>query len=170
LDQDASITECKLCGKRAKLVKAHIIPEAFYREVRGAQPGYLDTMMELPVSGSGYAKRRPVGPYDSQLVCRSCEELFQLWDEYAARILIHDFDSHFPIEAIDGRPRRVGRDLDYAKFKLFVISLLWRIAATNLDSLRGCPLGRTWQSPPTVFGAAIQGTRTCLPWRSRIGY
>jgi hypothetical protein len=55
---------CRLCRQPKKLIQAHVIPEAFFREMRvgdGAPP--------LLVKTGEYPRRSPIGVYDQTILC-----------------------------------------------------------------------------------------------------
>jgi hypothetical protein len=120
----ATIT-CKLCQQVGTGVKAHIIPEAFFR----AAPGYDEKLPLITNQVAGSPPRRsPNGIYDPELVCEQCEGRFLPWDTYAAELLLN----RLPVEQeghLEGR--EVFVEVDYHRLKLFFISLLWRASATS---------------------------------------
>jgi hypothetical protein len=65
---------CKLCGADTRLVKAHIIPEAFYRDIKDQRDAPLRM---LGTDADEYVRRSQTGEYDGEIVCRDCEDLFQ---------------------------------------------------------------------------------------------
>jgi hypothetical protein len=121
---------CKLCGANANLVDAHIIPVSFFRAInRGGGP--LQLVSNDPTK---FPKRAPIGVYDQNLVCNSCEERFGPWDSYAADLLINRRDGVFiPFVSADGKipPATMAVDIDFPKMRLFVLSLLWRAASST---------------------------------------
>lgn len=79
---------CKGCNKDTKLVKSHIIPESFYRVLRGKE----ETLKLVPTDHEQYPKRAPIGVYDPRILCGDCESLFKEVDDYAANVLINHID------------------------------------------------------------------------------
>src|SRR3954470_151131 len=75
---------CRLCEQQKKLIKAHIIPEGFFRRLREGNKA------PLLVSERDYVKRSPIGIYDSGILCANCDGIFALWDDYAQQILSPD--------------------------------------------------------------------------------
>ena len=63
---------CKSCGQARKLVKAHAIPEAFFRELNN------DGMAPIVITNrpGEFSKRAPIGIYDKTILCSDCESLF----------------------------------------------------------------------------------------------
>lgn len=126
------VSPCKLCGIDGRLVDAHIIPAAFFRDLHTAGGGGppLEIVANDP---KVYPKRAPIGVYDQGLVCDACERRFGPWDTYAAELLIQGRDTAFRPVVIEGRyaPAIVADGVDYHRFRMFVLSLLWRAAASS---------------------------------------
>jgi hypothetical protein len=113
---------CQYCREDKRLIKAHIIPEAFFRRIRGEQ----NSLRLISNKENEYSKRAPIGVYDRNILCIECERIFGTWDNYA-----QDFLNGVPQSAT---PIRYGNSIigyevpyyNYATLKLFFISLLWR--------------------------------------------
>jgi hypothetical protein len=121
------MSPCKLCGKEAPLVRAHIIPESMYpfEEVR------REPLIMVPSDPNIPRGKSRVGEYDTTLVCADCEATFAPWDEYAIRIFRSE-----PIRSsyiyVDSEARLYTLEAyDYKKLKLFFLSLLWRATESS---------------------------------------
>ncbi|MEZ5415692.1 MAG: hypothetical protein R3F03_15400 [Opitutaceae bacterium] len=68
--------------------------------------------------------------FKEKLLCKVCESLFQKWEDYFARLINQKkiLDIEYPA---DGRKWIRVDGFDYAKTKLFLISILWRIHASK---------------------------------------
>ena len=128
--------KCKFCNQNKKLIKAHIIPESFFRELAGKKgPSLLveDTPGTFP-------KRLPIGPYDKKLVCYDCEQQFGEWDDYAQDFLLKEIG----FKELKKNGDVIGYvvdQFDYVKLKLFFIYLLWRASASQLNFFQNVKLG-----------------------------
>ena len=129
--------KCLLCQEEKKLVRAHIIPRAFYRlDHTDRRPARLVTN----VSGR-HTKKVPIGIYDDGIVCEECEHLFSPWDDYAAEIFLHQWGEFRPIRG-DGKDIALVRETySYTKLKMFFISLLWRAGVSSHEMFDGIDLG-----------------------------
>jgi hypothetical protein len=118
---------CKLCGDDRPLVRAHIIPESMYPfESESREP-----LIMVPSAPDVHPGRTRRGVYDRELVCGPCEAEFSPWDDYANRLLRKEPGEH-DYTYVDGEPQvYIIRTYDYAKLKLFFVSLLWRVSESN---------------------------------------
>jgi hypothetical protein len=115
-----------LCGKDKKLVRAHIIPKSLWKPLFDEQPPQVHST--APTADD---KKSPVGVYDTGILCAQCESIFSPWDDYAQKLLLaKPTEDQYVIK--NGRKiAYVETDIDYAKLKLFFISLLWKAAVSN---------------------------------------
>lgn len=112
--------QCKLCATVGPLVeRSHVIPLWMYPYGR---------MRLLSSHSDEYQQRSPTGIY-GQFVCSSCEDKFQKWDDYAAKIL--RAESTLNTIEIKSGPIRVHDfgNYNYLELKLFFLSILWRAHA-----------------------------------------
>ena len=118
---------CRYCGEDKKLIKAHIIPEAFFRRIRGKQ----NSLRLFTNKANEFSKKSPIGVYDCNILCIECEKLFGNWDNYA-----QDFLKDVPIKAspLMDAGNVIGYEVqnyNYSLLKLFFISLLWRAGVSK---------------------------------------
>jgi len=118
---------CKGCQKEKNLVKAHIIPESFFRGLRegNSAPEIYSTAKEF------YPKRAPIGVYDKEILCDECEQIFQVFDDYVCQILINNESDLEPLNhagsVVGYRINSINND----KLKLFFLSVLWRASISK---------------------------------------
>jgi hypothetical protein len=75
--------------------------------------------------------RSPSGLYDSRIVCLSCEAQFGPWDTYGIEFLRRSL-TEFDLLMSSGSARAYApKEFNYHRFKLFVLSLLWRAHAAG---------------------------------------
>lgn len=112
---------CKFCGQEKQLCKAHIIPQAFYKDLN-IGPYFL-------ASKGKYAKKLPIGEYDNTILCAECDRRIGLYDEYASRLFLKELEnfkvSHINLYTI---PKT---HLDYTKLRKFIVSLIWRASIST---------------------------------------
>lgn len=120
---------CCLCGEDQTLVKAHIIPKAFFRLLNDGSgvPRMVSNSDDLP-----YPKRSPEGVYDEGILCEKCERKFALLDDYAATVLIHEFEKIFsPLLNGDEVVAYRSSDIDQGLLWRFMVSVLWRASVSS---------------------------------------
>jgi len=123
-----NVGSCKMCGETRPLIKAHVIPRSFFKQlIDGSGP--LKMASDKPGT---YPRTSPTGAYDNQLVCGRCEELFAPWDGYAQKLLLEPYKDSSYIKFEGQRHAYVFQDVDYRRLKLFFVSLLWR-ASTSAE-------------------------------------
>lgn len=141
--------KCKLCGSEKKLIRAHIIPEYFYKELYDTGHSFF-AFQEDQNAIKRSLKRK--GFYDLNILCKECDaKLGTQFDDYGAAILWGS--SHKKIEMIDfvsdidSRVKwREVRNADAERFKLFLLSILWRASISTLEFFKDVDLGRKHES------------------------
>ncbi len=115
---------CRFCLERRQLIEAHIIPKSFFERIRTDEPNIL-------VNESDYPKRSPQGVYDKGILCGRCDNTIGKWDQYAQEVLTMDMATFTTIvEQGIGNGAELS-EYDYAKLKLFFISLVWRASIST---------------------------------------
>ncbi len=129
--------KCHLCKNSTDFGKSHIIPESFFLSEGDA----TETPFMASNQAGNYPKRRPVGEYDSEILCKGCEKTFGAWDNYAKVLLLDEFDQ---LKIFKEGDEIIGyqRDtFDYLKLKLFFISVLWRASISKREYFKLVNLG-----------------------------
>ncbi len=128
---------CKLCRQRTDLIEAHNIPAGYFRRM----PSDQGPARVLKNNSEEFPKRAPVGIYDRNILCSTCEPRFGPWDTHAQEILTDDIHN--------GTVRKIGdkivgfeiQEYDYNLLKLFFISLAWRASVSTQPFYRRVSLG-----------------------------
>jgi hypothetical protein len=120
---------CALCGTDAKLIEAHVIPRSFHR----LDPSERRPAVMLTNVPGRHARKLRKGAYDPGIVCEPCEHRFSAWDDHAAELLIERWGEYQPLVHHNRTIGFTGPAYDYAKLKLFFISLLWRASVSTHD-------------------------------------
>lgn len=113
---------CRFCGEEKKLIKAHIIPEVFFRKIR-------DKKGLLYFTSAGRQRASPKGPYDRHILCENCERLFSKCDDYAQNFLLSEFTKEQ--YQLGSSPFVHETQYEYDLLKLFFIALLWRASVSQ---------------------------------------
>lgn len=119
---------CRLCSEDRKLVRAHIIPEAFFRVLRADG----ETPLLVTNSPDNYPKRSPIGVYDPTILCESCESRFSKIDDYGIQVFLNQFEELFQPVAHQGAPVAFrSRDTDQELLLRFLVATLWRASVST---------------------------------------
>ena len=128
---------CKGCGEDKKLIRAHIIPEAFFRGLR-----FDETPPKLITDIKGvYPRKTPIGVYDTGILCRNCEDIFGKLDDYGQAILLRSSDTVEDLKRGAELLWHAIPDVDIEYFKKFLISVLWRASVSTHDFYSKVNLG-----------------------------
>jgi len=162
-DTSRPSSTCRLCGRDRRLVKAHAIPEAFFRVFRAGGENPL-LVSNIP---DAFPRRAPIGVYDDGILCEECERTFGEVDDYGIRVLLTEFDELFQ-PVVDDSGRTVGfqsRDIDQELLLRFLVATLWRASVSTRGFYSGVRLGayesqvagitEVARPVPSVFAAAL---------------
>jgi hypothetical protein len=125
------------------LIKAHIIPACFAREIMGSHPHNLKISFD---------KVHPTqhGVFDPNILCGSCDGVLGKLDDYALEVC-----RRFPQEG--KKPGDGGFEMssiDGDKFATFVLAVLWRASITSRVEFRKVSLGPYEdEANEVIFGA-----------------
>jgi hypothetical protein len=126
--------QCKLCLKpNQELRKSHIIPEFMYQKLYDDNPKRYYTLK----IGDNNSKRIEQKGIRENLLCNSCEGLLSEYENYASETI---YAKNRKNEAVLKKANQnvtqtfflyEFENFDYAKFKLFEMSLLWRLLISS---------------------------------------
>ena len=135
---DVPMPLCRLCGNDRKLIKAHIIPEAFFRVLReGKDPPLL-------VSGTPNQppKDSPTGVYDKGILCDACELKFNRCDHYGVETLLNRLDELFkPISGQGKITIYQAKGIDQKLLLQFLLATMWRASVSTHPFYQRVKLG-----------------------------
>jgi len=128
---------CKLCGKHTKLVKSHVIPEWVYRPLYDSD----HRLIRIAANDRFPVSNRSTGEWD-RIMCQGCEDSFNKYDEYGrALIFSKPGEKTFGIQCVAAEYGVDIHGVDYARAKLFQLSVLWRAGVSERDVFSGVQLG-----------------------------
>jgi hypothetical protein len=124
---------CALCHNEGELCASHIVPEFVFAEMYDEKHRFIAASPAGPT-----ILQRPQKAWREYLLCAGCE-----------RHLNENFEAPFKRYWLDGgalsrlatQPLIVLDDVDYASFKLFHLSVLWRASVCTLNDFRTVRLG-----------------------------
>ena len=113
---------CTLCKTDTELRNSHIIPRFMHKPLFDKNGRFIESSTDATIS-----ERTTQKQLKHELLCCDCEQKIGRWENYA-RDLLYNKSSKPQVYDI----ARVFSGVDYKKFKLFQLSLLWRASVSTL--------------------------------------
>ncbi len=142
------IGKCKLCDRECELIKqSHIIPEFMYKPLYNKHHRYYEFSIQSIVKNKELTPLRNIGEFEKYILCQKCDnELLGTLESYASKILngTNKRTAETPICTNynnNGYEFSECKNIDYTKFKLFLLSILWRAHITSRDFFKNVDLG-----------------------------
>jgi hypothetical protein len=126
---------CKLCTEDKKLIKAHIVPRAFFL----LPPPTQDAAKAI--SDNDHPKRVRDGIYDMEILCGECDGKLGLLDQHAAEHLLQKGTTG-KVELGRTTFGHFYETADPEILRKFVASVAWRASISNHYFFRVVKLGR----------------------------
>ncbi|EAT13595.1 hypothetical protein HF888_09135 [Bermanella marisrubri] len=123
---------CRLCKRDCQLKNSHIIPEFLYRSLYDEKHRFYRISVEESEKSTFIQKG--VREY---LLCGDCEQRLSKYERYASTVLQGGVELTV---SRDGNLIHI-EGIDYVKFKLFSLSILWRSSISSLDIFKQVSLG-----------------------------
>ena len=120
---------CKLCGSYSKLIKqSHIIPNFMYKSLLDEGNKFFFLSLKNNIHKPQVFQ---TGVFDKYILCRTCEnELLSKLEKYSSYVLYGGRSKEDILvtnkKSLDGIRTIHVQNIDYRKFKLFVLSVIWR--------------------------------------------
>src|ERR1044071_6986550 len=128
-----SITPCILCAGPGPLRDSHILPEFVYR------PSYDKTHTAVELDTRKGRRRKRQKGFTERLLCAACEGKFSFWETYFASVWLNPKKTHRPTKLSTDLVQI--KDLHYAQFKLFHLSVIWRAGISKHPMFSNVRLG-----------------------------
>ena len=123
------MAQCKLCLQDRVLVKGHVLSDFLYDEVYDRDTHKFHQLHTDPTKRN---LTRPTGFYET-MMCHDCDNrIIGTYETYASQV----FKGGVEIVIEQLADRIVLSQLNYQKFKLFLVSLIWRCAVTVRDEFK----------------------------------
>ena len=123
---------CRLCRRNKPLRKSHIIPAFFWKPLKQEEGKFY----ALPSEADRSEFKIQDGPKEP-LLCEDCEQQLGRYENYVRQVIYSepaDGDYGFRITSCDEGVQISG--LDYGRFKLFQLSVLWRAHISTIEFYR----------------------------------
>lgn len=124
--------ECQLCLQNKSLKNSHIIPKWCFRLFWDNGKCLITRYDENP------SEEVVQGGLKEHLLCQECEALFSTWELHAKE----KFFEQAQTARLGSEVAVIVSGLDYAKFKLFQLSVLWRAGVSTLPFFASVRLGQ----------------------------
>lgn len=88
------------------------------------------------------ATHRPTGIYDQYILCNECDnEVIGSLESYASKNFYDNKNIELTVEENEHIINLMFKDIDYKKFKLFLVSILWRASVSKHKMFNEVTLG-----------------------------
>lgn len=146
--------KCRLCLEERYLEKSHVIPRTFWKRILEGGSFFFQTSTQKDVP-----TRRAAYQQWEYLLCSRCEDRFKEYEDYIVLALFH------------GKGVRIVRDgnvltcsgFDYAKTRLFQLSILWRASISSLPFFKNVALGPHEERIRCMLNVGDAGLQTHYP-------
>lgn len=139
---DQNIGLCKLCQNEDTLCqKSHIIPKKIWDYVKGEEKNaWIFTKENKPSQTQN-------GLHEPNILCNCCEQIIGSYEKYGQELIKklenNQYDSNIIMK--DKIKYFQINDYDYINFKLFLLSILFKISISNQDFYSNLSLGK-WEN------------------------
>lgn len=138
---------CKLCNNEKKLIKAHIIPEFLYKDMKDAKNTFYEMTYSFEDKPSK-TKKVQTGVFDKNILCSDCDNnILGCYDKYAKESIYGKIKldkaprcDNFK-NPNDGLEYTICKNIDYRLKKNFLLSMLWRSSITSQPLFENVELG-----------------------------
>lgn len=160
---------CRLCNRTATLVNSHVLPEFLFKPCYDQK--HRARQVALPEFQRAFLQKG----HRERLLCLDCEVLFSRYERYFSEVWYGPRRKR-PLVAPALGFRVSG--LDYARFKLFHLSILWRAGVSSRDEYKRVSLGPhteriaahflredpgpAWEYPLGAMALVVPATRRLL--------
>jgi len=123
--------------KSTELIKAHIIPEGFGRDIRGDGPNFV-----ISRHRTGQAKPQ-LGEYDAGILCAACDGKLGVFDDYALQVC-RNFNANYRDvdEKVFNMPDVFEMpEIDGETLALFFLAVIWRASISTRPNFRVVEIG-----------------------------
>ena len=126
--------ECRICLKQGNSCNSHIVPEFFYEQMNLYDEKHRFNVLSTEPDKHRSTEQKGIR---ERLLCKKCEGTFSAWEDHARRVLY----GGECIEITTNDPKGIECTVDYAKFKLFQLSILWRVGISSRAGFSSVELG-----------------------------
>ncbi len=119
---EIATTKCKLCFEERDLENSHIISEFWYKPLYDEKHRF-HVLSTAPEDKNVFEQKG----IREKLLCHDCEQYFSRLEDYVRKV----FYGGVGVWIKNDRNKILINGIDYTKFKLFQLSLLWRASVSS---------------------------------------
>ncbi|OGU81657.1 MAG: hypothetical protein A2W11_00435 [Ignavibacteria bacterium RBG_16_35_7] len=119
-----------MCQKNRKLCKSHVIPEFLYKAI------YDDKHRANEITIEPFKKKFIQKGYYEELLCKECEEKISRLEKYCKENFFDNIPQNIKTREYE------ADNLDYNKFILFHLSILWRASISSRKEFKNVRLDK----------------------------
>lgn len=123
---------CQFCLTETKLIEAHIIPKWAFKSL---YPDPKDRSEPLILVEKGSVKKRPIGPYDPNILCSKCDNFFSIYEGYAKKVFFEMPRKNYSTLS------QIVENANIDKVKIFLLSVIWRASISSRPEFQDVTLG-----------------------------
>jgi hypothetical protein len=139
--------KCRLCGNvKLLLNKSHIIPDSLYKYVFNLDHSLIKFESHKKNPYIPNYTRHYNGEFEGGILCQNCDNVIlgQNLEDYGSKIFVEKIlNPNF--RSKKNQENEVNFDtlskIDYQKFKVYLLSILWRMSICNRSFFKGVELG-----------------------------
>jgi len=143
------MSRCKLCNLEKPLIKtSHIIPDWMYEHLYTQKHKLYKFAPADYVAGNRRIQMPSSGEYEGDLLCKRCDNVvIGPYEDYARKAFkggtlpVEESPTSNSFVSPGGMEYTEIRNINYAKFKLFLLSILWRASVSSRDFFKSISLG-----------------------------
>ena len=127
---------CNLCREEKDLIKkSHIIPDFFYVESGlFSKTHWLKKIKSDEFHQPKKHSSLPTGEYEGGILCKSCDnEIIGSYEDYIRKVLYGGLSKRNSVYFSQVKGAIKIEELNYDKFTLFFLSILWRAAISSRE-------------------------------------
>lgn len=137
--------QCRLCGEFRDLCNSHALPDSAFRRLLREGDGKAVSLMDDKDTPVRYSS----DSWGAKLLCSSCEDkLNQAYDKFGIGVLTGQKCS-----VLRGNSGVTFRSIDRQRFRMFFLSLVWRISISDHENYQNIKLPHNWEQ---ILRAALQ--------------
>ena len=149
-------SRCALCRTEAKIANSHIIPEFFYKSMYDGDNTYFGLSQNSKQEDIRFDQG-----FREDLLCCECEQQFSKYEDYACRV----FYGGVEVGCVCQPGGVLLNGIDHRKFRLFLLSMLWRMGVAETAIFSKVELGPFEEELRQMLRAEEPGIPDRFCWR-----